>query len=313
MSLWTRIINVFRTDRVDRDIDEELRTHIEEAIAAGRDPEEVRRAFGSLLRGRETSRDFRLIPWLDSLRADIVFGWRQLIKRKVTTIAATLSLALAIGACAGAFRLIDALLLRPLPIAHPERLYGLPRSGTDFDGKIVRYNSWAHPSFLRMRAAVKGEAELIAISDADRTDITFRSDAEMEKAAVQYISGWMFEAFGLRPALGRLFSENDDREPGAHPYAVLSNDYWTRKFGRDPSVVGRNFHLGEQLFQIVGVIDGPFTGTEPGTVTDVFLPTMMHPGATRDDWNWHRSFAIVPPGASMETIHAKLDGTFASI
>jgi hypothetical protein len=146
--------------------------------------------------------------------------------------------------------LIDALLLRPLPIAHPERLYALPRQGTDFDGKIIRHNSWAFPSFLQMRAAVKGQAELIAISDSEQTDITFQFDAEMEKAAVQYVSGWMFEAFGLRPAQGRLFSGNDDFEPSAHPYAVLSSDYWTRRFGGDPSVIGKNVHLGEQLFQI---------------------------------------------------------------
>ena len=84
----------------------------------GRDPAEARRAFGSPLRRREESRDIRLVAWLDSLRADAVFGWRQLKKRKVTSAAAILSLALAIGACTSAFRLIDALLLRPLPVAN---------------------------------------------------------------------------------------------------------------------------------------------------------------------------------------------------
>src|SRR5271165_4334940 len=123
MSWWSRFANVFRSDRLNRDIDEELEAHIEEAIQQGRDPAEARRAFGSLLRRREQSRDFRLLPWLDSLRADAVFGWRQLLKKKVTSAAAILSLALAIGACTSAFRLIDALLLRPLPVAHPERLY----------------------------------------------------------------------------------------------------------------------------------------------------------------------------------------------
>ena len=75
-------------------------------------------------------------PWLDSLRADAVFGWRQLKKNKVTSAAAILSLALAIGACTSAFRLIDALLLRPLPVADAERLYALARQGIGFDGKL---------------------------------------------------------------------------------------------------------------------------------------------------------------------------------
>ena len=108
----TGIANVFRGDRLTREIDEELQSHIEEAIDQGRDPAEVRRAFGSALRQREETQDVRIISWLDSLRADTVFGFRRLRKSKVTSAAAILSLALAIGACTSAFRLIDALLLR---------------------------------------------------------------------------------------------------------------------------------------------------------------------------------------------------------
>ncbi|MCU1260976.1 MAG: hypothetical protein JWO80_3861, partial [Bryobacterales bacterium] len=117
MSLWSRIANVVRGDRLSREIDEELESHIEEAIRQGRDPAEARRAFGSPLRQREESRDIRLVPWLDSLRADTVFGWRQLLNKKLTSAAAILSLALGIWACTSAFRLIDALLLLPLPVA----------------------------------------------------------------------------------------------------------------------------------------------------------------------------------------------------
>src|ERR1022692_4133314 len=111
MSLWSRITNLFQPHRVTREIDDELQSHIAEAIAQGRDPDEVQRAFGSPLRHREESRDLRLVPWLDSLRADAVFGWRQLRKKKITSAAAILSLALAMGASTAAFRLIDAMLL----------------------------------------------------------------------------------------------------------------------------------------------------------------------------------------------------------
>jgi len=111
MSLWSRITNVFRGDGPSREIDEELQSHIDEALEHGRDPSEARRAFGSRLRRREDSRDIRLIVWLDALRADAVFGWRQLMKRKIASVAAILSLALATGACTSAFRLLDALLL----------------------------------------------------------------------------------------------------------------------------------------------------------------------------------------------------------
>ena len=123
MSLWSRIANAIRGDRLSREIDEELQSHIEEAIEQGRDAAEARRAFGPALLRREESRDLRLLTWLDSLRADAVFGWRQIRKRKAASVAAILSLALAIGACTSAFRLIDALLLRPLPVADADRLY----------------------------------------------------------------------------------------------------------------------------------------------------------------------------------------------
>jgi predicted permease len=307
MSLWSRIANVFRGDGPSREIDEELESHIAEAIEQGRDPAAARRAFGSPLRHREESRDLRMIAWLDSLRADAVFGWRQLTKRKVTSAAAILSLALGIGACTSAFRLIDALLLRPLPITDPQRLYDLSRQEIGWDGKPGTFDGWAYPAFRQMRAAVKDKAELIAISYADRTDLTYRSDLEMEKAYVQYVSGWMFGSFGLRPSLGRLFTENDDLEPGAHPYAVVSHDYWTRRFGQDPRIVGRTFRMGGRVYEIVGVAEGPFTGTEPGTMIDIFLPAMMNPAVSRSDSTWHRTLALLKPGVAAEPIRKKLN------
>src|ERR1700693_4723899 len=210
MSLWSRIANVFRGERPSREIDEELQSHIEDAIAHGRHPSEARRAFGSPLRHREQSRDVRLIAWLDSLRADAIFGWRQLLKRKVTSAAAILSLGLGIGACLSAFRLIDALLLRPLPIRDPERLFALSLQSIGPDRQTVTNDACAYPMFRQMRAAVKHQAELIAVSYAERTDLTYGSDQDTEKAYRQYVSGWMFSSFRLRPAMGRLFTENDD-------------------------------------------------------------------------------------------------------
>src|SRR5437773_5312378 len=135
MSVWSRIANVLRGDRLSREIDEELQSHIQEAIEQGRDPAEIRRAFGSALRQRDMSHDIRVVEWIDSLRADAVFGWRQLKKNKVTSAAAILSLGLAIGACTSAFRLIDALLLRPMPVADPEQLYALSRQGIGFSSR----------------------------------------------------------------------------------------------------------------------------------------------------------------------------------
>src|SRR5437764_7383353 len=204
MSFWSRMENIFRINKLNNEIDEELESHIAEAIEQGRDPAEARRSFGSALRHREASRDIRLVAWMESLRADAVFGWRQLMNRKVTSAAAILSLALGIGACTSAFRLIDALLLRPLPVSHPERLYSVVFDGAGADGRVSTYDSCSYPMFRQMRAAVKDQAESVAVSYAERIDLTYGRDEEMEIAYRQFVSGWMFDSFGLRPALGRL-------------------------------------------------------------------------------------------------------------
>src|SRR3954453_13542228 len=164
MSWWARGRNVWHGQRLSREIDEELEAHLGDAVEAGRDPREARRAFGSTLLHRERSRDIRLIPWLESLRADAIFGWRQLMKRKTTSAAAVLSLGLAIGSCAAAFRLMDALLWRPLPIANPHRLFLLGRYGVDPGGNLRLGESWEYPLFDRLQTAVRGDTDLIAIS-----------------------------------------------------------------------------------------------------------------------------------------------------
>src|ERR1700739_2200573 len=121
MSLWSRILNALRGERLYREIGEEFKDHIEEAIASGRDPREAHRAFGSALHAREASHGIRAAGWLESLPAHLRFGWRQRCRNKVTSVAAVLSLALGIGSSVAAFRLIDALLWRPLPIADAGR------------------------------------------------------------------------------------------------------------------------------------------------------------------------------------------------
>ncbi|MGI9071463.1 MAG: ABC transporter permease [Bryobacteraceae bacterium] len=297
----------FACDRLSNEIDEEFHAHIEQAIEDEVDPTKARRAFGPVLQRREESRDIRLVVWLEWLRADAIFGWRQITKNKVASAAAILSLAIGIGACTSSFRLIDALLLRPLPVAAPERLYDVFRQQIGWDGKPGTFDGWAYPAFRQMRAAVRDQAELIAISYAERADLTYRSDQEMEKAYTQYVSGWMFNSFGLRPSVGRLFTEHDDLEPGAHPYAVLSHNYWTGRFRQDSNIIGRTFRMGDRVYEIIGVAEERFTGTEPGTMIDIFLPAMMNPSVSRSDATWHRTLAVLKPGVAVQPIRERLN------
>jgi len=295
MSLWSRISNAVRGERLNHEIEEELQAHIEEAVASGRDPMEARRAFGSELRAREASHGIRTAQWLESLLSDTSFGWRQLCRNKVASAAAVLSLALGIGSCVAAFRLIDALLWRPLPIANSSKLYVLSRRMIGLYGKPVEDSYWATPDYKLMRDAVKEQADLIAVSGADRTDITWSSGDDVERAHVVYVSGNMFPLFGLEPTLGRLLYPADDRAGGAGPYAVLSWDYWNHRFGRDPHVLGHTLRIGDQTFEIIGVGPRDFTGTEKGTVTDIFLPLSTNGMATEDRADWHRIFVMLKP------------------
>ena len=300
MSLLSRLANVFRSDRLSRDIDEELASHLEEAAAHGRDAA----ALGSSLRLREESRDLRLIPWLDGLRADVVFAWRQLNKRRVTSLAAILSLGLAIGSCTAAFRIIDALFLRPLPIAHPERLYAVTFQGFDVNGKSNVRQECNYPLFRQLTAAVGGDADALAVSFSGAWNVTYGSDQDLERANGEYVSGRMFNVFGLRPALGRLLSEDDDA-PG-RAYAVLSFEYWTRRFGRDPKIIGRSFHYNRDLLTIVGVAPQDFTGIEPGTVNDIFIPVGLNSFANNPNVQWFRAVVMLKPGIAPERVRQEM-------
>jgi hypothetical protein len=141
----------------------------------------------------------------------------------------------------------------------------------------------------------------------------------MERAYVQYVSGWMFNSFGLRPALGRLLTADDDLPSGAPPVAVLSYDYWTRRFARAPKVIGstviiaRKYGMGSELFQIVGIAGPGFTGTEPGTSTDLFVPATLHPLANLAVAQIFRIFVRLPPGIAPEAVRDRLKAALRNI
>jgi predicted permease len=307
MSWIRRFGNVFRQTRVDREIDDELATYIEEAVEEGRSEAEARRTLGSSLHYREQSRDIKLLPWLDSLIADVVFGWRQLNKHRSVSAAAILSLALATGATTAAFRLVDAVLLRPLPVAEPQRLsYLAIHEVNPHDGSPVVRDDFDYPTYRKYGRILADRADLMLVGMSAEQDVLFGSE-EPEPAYRQYVSGNVFPIFGLRPALGRLLTAADDDAPGAHAVAVLSHDYWTHRFARDPKVIGKRFRLSDASYEIVGVAPEGFTGTEPGTVTDIFIPATMNVAALNSPgWSWFRTWVRPKPGVSREQIEQPL-------
>lgn len=312
MSVFSRLLNLLRRNQISREIDEELQSHLDEAIERGRDPLEARRALGPQLRLREESRDARIATEVESFVADFVFGWRQLRKHAVTSIAAVLSLGLAIGACGATFQLVDALLLRPLPVAEPSELFSIAYRSPMPDW-IGTWRDNPYPTFRQLRDAVAENAELIASSRTRRRELTFEAAEVIETAHLQYVSGRFFPVLGLEPRLGRLLTPEDNLVPAGHPVAVVSESYWTTRFGASQQIVGTTFELAGTLFEVVGVVREPFAGIEPGISTDVFVPLMM----ARDIENPDRSgFRILgrwkKPGTEPATL-ATLDSLWRRI
>ena len=261
------------------------------------------RRLGNALRLRDASRDARVLVWLDSLVRDGHLGLRLLRKHAVVTAAVVLSLALALGACLAAFSLIDALILRPLPVHDPGRLIYLTyRNDTPGQPYTETFND---PLFVRLREAGRGTVDLFAVSTQVMRDVTF-DGSDAEGARTQFLSGDVFERLGIAPAAGRVIGRGDDEAPGASPVAVLSHAFWTRRFGGDPHVVGRTF-------QIVGVARAGFEGVEPGRPTDVWLPYAMYsPRAFGNpQFNWFRILGYVGPGVSMPRAQSVLQTAFS--
>ena len=288
MSLRSRLTNVFDAERLDRDLDDEQLFHLEARTEAlverGVPPDEAmrqaRRRFGNLLKLRESSHEAKLHPRLECVLQDARFGLRMLRKNPLVTAAAVLSLALTIGAFTAAFSLIDALFLRPFPVADPDSLVYLSSSGPD-EGTFragPSNISFSLPMLERLREASRAEIELFGIGYGGpyQNAVFDGGGGKDEVVRPQWISGAGFDILGIRPALGRLLTGGDDTLGGDHA-AVLSHAFWMRRFGGNPAVVGQRLTLSVRgvdsgRFQIVGVAQKGFSGIEPGQPTDLWFP-----------------------------------------
>ena len=322
MSWLSRMANVFRSSAVDRTLDEEMQFHIEARVddldAAGMTREAAElaasRQFGNRLRIRESSRDVKLLPWVESVFKDIRFALRMFRKHIVVTGAAIASLTLALGACLAAFSLIDALILRTLPVREPERLVYLSFPTYSAGWPIGTNFSW--PLFSRLRDSARSDVELFATSsDETRRRVTFGNAEAEDEVRVQFVTGNTFSVLGVGPAVGRLLTPSDDVTTGAHPVAVVSHSFWRRRFGSDPSVVGSAFTFGEKRLAIVGVAQESFTGIEPGRLVDLWVPIAMYDAGgftfTNREWNWLGVLGRLNPGVTSQRARDGLQAPFS--
>jgi predicted permease len=325
MSLWSRIKNAFRPGLHLQEIDEELDFHLEMDQAYGRDRREARLRLGNVSRIAEETRAAGTVAWLESVLLDVRYGLRQLRKSPALSLAIILSLAIGLGANTAIFTLVDAVLLKPLPVNDPDRLVMLEWSSPGQAQLASGGFPWvrrigAPPRVLedgRIQLRVVSEAvyrEFAAQQSAFTSVIGFSRRTPMaisdgtgiaEQVGVQYVSASFFSGLGVSPILGRSFREDEDRR-GEEPAVVLSHRFWISRLGGDRDLLGRSLRVNNVPVRIVGIAPPGFFGTTIGEWVDVYAPLSARPafesgeaarppsGGENADW-WLHFAARLPP------------------
>jgi predicted permease len=272
--------NLFRKARREQELTEEIDAYlemlVEQKIDAGLDPAEARRAALIELGGREQVKEK---VWevsagrhLETLWRDLRYALRTLGRNPGFAAVAILSLALGIGANTAIFSLIDAVSLKSLPVKNPEQLFFIEKAGVPPSSK--RSSNLSHAFFEQLRARRETLAGVCEFGYSLRVNVVV--DGQAEVAQAQQISGDFFATLGVNAMLGRTLADDDDKVPGGHPVAVISHNYWRRRFARDPAIVGKSVAVNGHPFTIIGVTPPDFFGVLVGESPDLWAPVMMY-------------------------------------
>jgi predicted permease len=314
--LWRRLLFPWKRGQLDRDLDEEMRLHIEmragEASGIGSPPDEARRkariAFGNATLWREVCREAWGWSSIERLLQDLRYAARILRNAPGFTAVAVLSLALGIGANTAIFSLIDTVLLRMLPVQDPERLFFVENVGARGGGGSPPY-----PCFEEFRDR---NHYFSGLSAFDTDNMRIAIDGRPEEIMGQFASGNYFATLGVKAWIGRTFGPTDDSIIGKGgpdgPLAVISYEYWQRRFGMNPSVLGKVVQVNNTPVTIVGVTPPEFFGLQPGLQVNLTIPIMLADAEMlreKGSW-WFNAAGRLKPGASAGPARAELDGIF---
>ena len=288
LQTWRRLLMSLHGNRMDRELQEEMQQHLEyrvrDAISAGMNEDEARRAaarrLGGMLQARESSRDVWGLTWIVDLAQDIRFGTRLLRRNLGFAVAAVLLLALGIGGNSAIFGLLDALVYRPLPAAAPDQLVLLGARatiGTGFGMQGKERTLYTYREYQELRTRQHSFTGVAAASEAPgESNVRLDGGAgSAERATGTFVSGNYFDVLGVGARIGRTLTSADDTTAGAHPVVVISHDYWTRRFSRDEAVLGRTIAIGRASLVIVGVAAERFAGDHVAHRTDFWIPLSM--------------------------------------
>src|SRR5918911_953601 len=194
---------------------------------------------------------------MTDLLQDLRYGLRMLRKSPGVTLVTVLSLALGVGANTAIFSVFNGVLLKPLPVAEPERVVALYTS--DYSGPL--YGSSSYPDYLDFRARGKVLSDLAGYSPRP---LSLNAGGAPERIFGEIVTGNYFDVLGVRAELGRTFLPEEDRTPGTHPVVVVSHDFWRRRFGADPRLVGQTLLINGQSLTVIGVAPKNFKGVLRG-------------------------------------------------
>jgi predicted permease len=302
-----RLRSIFRKSRADADLQHEIEIHLEqlvkEAAASGMNESEARvmarRQFGPLEKTKEECRDTRGVNVIDNFTRDVRYALRMIWSKRSFSVPALLTLALGIGANITIFSVVNAVLIRSLPYAQPEKLVGVSNSAV-FSG--LGMNDW--PLSLDMYAAYNEQARSFAdfgVWTPAAAAVTGAGDPE-QVATVSMTHG-VLPALGVQPYLGRWFSSADET-PGAQKAVIFSYKYWQRKFNRDERVLGQLILIDFVPYQVVGVMPRSFEFLNVNP--DVFLAQSVARGAPGSADADYYGVARLKPGVSLSQVHQDL-------
>ncbi len=330
-----RLRALLRGERLDREMDEEMRFHLEmlarENAGTGMLPDDARfdalRQFGGVEQIKETCRDRRGIAWLEHLVQDVRFGVRILLKSPAFTVVAVVSLALGIGANTVIFSLLNAVLWHALPVRNPQDLrtiswaghnvqvsYLSQSGGRSLTGGGESSASFSYPTYLDFRREGAGFSDVLAFYRLHGGSTVVTPEGAMQADGMM-VSGNFFAGYGAGVLIGRTLQDSDDR-PSAPPAAVITYRLWERQFGLDPGTLGKSVLINRVDFTIVGILPRDFAGPVLGDPADFYIPISLQPQllpgfplASYHHW-WVEIMARMAPGADERQAAASLEVLF---
>jgi len=296
---------------VDQEVDEELAFHLEmrtrELIAAGMDPAAARETainrLGDVARlkracvdiGRKRDREMRLTQWLEEFRDDVRFAARQLAHAPAFTLVAALTLALGIGATTAIFSVVHAVVLRPLPFPEPDRVMSV---GEDWQGRV---SSASVGNFTDYRTHLKSFSSLAA---KQFVSYNLAEGDQPERIVGGRVTHTWFDVIGIAPLYGRVFTADEDK-PGNDRVVVLSHRLWTRRFGANPSIVGRVVRLNSEPYAVLGVMPPQFDITSDSE--ELWTPVAFTAAQMAEhDEHFLECIGRLAPSVSVEQARAEL-------